>query len=141
MAMSKEGAKEVLVTIFLFFITVLGTNAIASYSLDATFPKHPYVNQDYNPNATPQYEEVCDSSYGQGLTCGDKLLNASDYQLILTTRSFVSERVAVWFVGYNTFDDDGNGMLNFKFIYWAFYGGITWVCWKRIKKSMTPNNE
>ena len=141
MAMSKESAKEVLVTIFLFLIALLGTNAIANHTLDVTFPKQYYVNQGYNPNATPEYGEVCESSYGQGLVCEDKLLNASDYQLILTTRSFVSERVAVWLVGHNTFDGDGNGMLNFKLIYWAFYGGITWVCWKRIKKSMNLIND
>jgi hypothetical protein len=136
MAADKDSVFSSLALVFFVLIAVVGTNAFSNFALDLTFPKFSYPNPDYNPKATPVYAEICDSSYGQGETCGETLLNASDYEETVHYREFFLNSVAVFLFGYNEWDQDD--MLNPFLIYWAITGGLTWLCWKRIMKALTP---
>jgi len=133
MAISRKNTKSGFVLSFFILIALLGTNAFANYSMDLVFPKRSYVNPDYNPNASPIYVEVCGSSYGQGESCGEELLNASDYEKVIYYRKFFNDKAAE-FTGVTSFPDDDIRKL--MIFCWMIYGGLTWLCWMEIKKSV-----
>ena len=121
---------------FLALIGIVGSNAFANFSLDRTFTKHSYLNLEYNPNAKPVYVEVCESTREQGESCGEKLLNATDYQETIPYRKFIFHDVAVVVFGHNEWNDDD--MLSVFLTYWAITAALTWFSAKRMLVELSP---
>jgi hypothetical protein len=58
---------------------LFGVISISTFTVDKMFDTEWVVNEDYNPNATPVFGEVCGETYGTGEQCTEVLYNERDY--------------------------------------------------------------
>ncbi len=58
---------------------LFGVIGISTFTVDKMFNTSWEVNEDYNPNATPMYGEVCGDAYGTGEQCSEVLYNERDF--------------------------------------------------------------
>ncbi len=68
------------ITLVAFFLSlVFGVLGLATLTVDKMFDTEWVWNDDYNPNATPEYGEVCGYSYAEGEKCETAVLNDSEF--------------------------------------------------------------
>jgi hypothetical protein len=118
---------------------IIGVISATNFTLKATFQEHTVLNRSYNPAAEPEYAEICDSTYGTGESCGETLLNASDYQREITYRTFFLDGFSQTMFGHNWWTEDD--MTNPQLIYLGLYSAAAWIGWKRITKKDRPEDQ
>lgn len=112
---------------------VAGVVSSARTTMNFAFQERTIPNEDYNPSAVPEYQEVCNYSYGVGETCGEALLNATEFERETTYYEFFNDNISNVLVGHNWWDEDD--LVNPLLILLGLYSGLAWAGWKRISRS------
>lgn len=113
---------------------LLGVLALSAYTVGQIYETELVYNDDYNPNAKPEYGEECSYSDAYGEQCSDVLYNARDYAM-----TYYESYSETW--GYYGFDDhtkffDRPVPRNPYLYFTAFYGALFYVGVRQLRKDV-----
>jgi hypothetical protein len=143
MAMSVD-LKKISRSIALFFTKavvalgcLLGVLALSASTVDQIYETELVYNEDYDPNAKPEYGEVCSYSDVYGEQCSDVLYNAREY-----AKTYYVSFSQTW--GYYGFDDhseffDKPVPTNPYLFFSAIYGALFYIRVRQIRKDDRNN--